>query len=385
MSRTPSHSAGRRSDGEGSVTQRKNGLWQASLMVNGHRQFAYGKTREDVAGKLRKLQGVAEQNGQLPHPGRLTVGDYLHQWLEQAEPRLRAKTAVDYEILVRLHIAPHLGKTLLSKLSALQVARLYATLLREGRSPRRVQQAHGLLHKALGDAHKWGLLASNPAAVVDAPRRERHTPRLWTQEQTQRCISAVLEGHQGGQYGPLLGFLLASGCRVGEALGLRWSDVDWQPQRVRIERQVTEVRGRPQEGPPKTEAGVRTIALPSWGMALLRQQREQVAAWKVGSQRVFPTQVGSVPLQGNVRRSLDSLCAKLGLTRVTVHQLRHISLSLLAMAGVPVKVAQERAGHSTPTMTLRVYTHVLGDGDRTAAAALDALRPDPAAEGSIKM
>lgn len=380
MSRPGSGSGSRRSDGEGSITQRKDGRWQAALQVDGKRQTVYGRTRQEVADKLRTLQGVAEQHGRLPNPGKLTLGDYLPQWLEQATPHLRAKTALDYEILIRLHITPFLGKTPLSRLAALQVARFYARLLREGRSPRRVQQAHELLHKALGDAVRFGLLATNPADNVDAPKRQRHEIELWTAPQAARFIEAVQDG-RGGQYGPLLGFLLASGCRVGEALGMRWSDIDWQAGTVRIERQQTEVRGRPQEGPPKTRAGVRSLSLPAWGMGLLRRQRDTVAAWKLGSIRVFPTQTGSVPLQGNVRRALTELCRKLNLPRLRVHDLRHMNLSFLAMAGVPLKVAQQRAGHSSPTMTLRVYTHVIGDGDRLAAAALEDLADRSTAQG----
>src|SRR5262245_1418244 len=129
----PRTSQAHRSHGEGSISQRKDGRWQAALMVAGRRQTVYGRTRQEVPDKLRHIQGTAQQQGQLPTPGRLTLIDYLQQWLDQATPRLRAKTHLDYEILTRLHVAPFIGNTPLSKLTPLNLTRLYATLQREGR------------------------------------------------------------------------------------------------------------------------------------------------------------------------------------------------------------------------------------------------------------
>jgi len=360
----------RHAPGEGSITRRKDGRWQASLQVAGLRRTVYGKSRQEVAEKLRALQAAAHRNGRLPDAGKLTLVDYLAQWLEQAEARLRPKTLADYRTMARLHVAPHIGDLRLSRLTPLHVARLYANLAQAGLSPRRRQMVHGFLHKALADAHRWGLIAANPAASVDAPRREHKERPLWTPEQAATFVAAVREG-RAGQYGPLLGFLLATGCRIGEALGLRWADVDFAAGTVRIERQVTELHSRPIECEPKTRAGIRTIALPAWALELLRRQRAQVAGWRLQSLRVFPTNAGTVPLQGNVRRALHEVCDRLGLPRIRPHDLRHLHLSLLAMNGTPLKVAQQRAGHSSPAVTMEVYTHVLGDADRQAAQALE--------------
>lgn len=366
----------RRSPGEGSITRRKDGLWQASLQLDGRRKTLYGKTRQEVAERLRTLQGVARENGHIPDAGRLTLGEYLRQWLEQAEARLRPKTMLDYRTITDKHLIPHVGTVRLSKLDPLRIARLYANLAKAGMSNRRRQQVHGFLHKTLEDAHRWGLIASNPASLVDAPKREHRERDLWTPQEISRFLKAVQEG-EAGQYGPLLGFLLASGCRVGEALGLKWGDVDWKAGTVRIERQVTELRCKPIECEPKTKAGVRSITLPAWGLELLHRQKAMVATWRLQSgnpfswtDRVFPTNTGTVPLQGNVRRALHEACDRLSLPRIRTHDLRHLHLSMLAMAGVPVKVAQARAGHSTPTITSMVYQHVLGDADRLAADAL---------------
>lgn len=367
----------RRANGEGSVRKRKDGRWEASLQLDGRRKTIYGKTRSEVAEKLRTLQGVARENGRIPDAGKLTLSEYLTQWLEQAETRLRPKTRQEYNDVARVHILPHIGCVRLSKLTPLHLARLYSRLRKNGISSFRLEKAHTLLHKALADAHRWGLIPSNPASLVDAPKREHRERALWAPEQVSCFLRAVQDG-EVGQYGPLLGFLLASGCRIGEALGLRWGDIDFKAGTVRIERQVAELRCKPVESEPKTKAGIRTIVLPAWGVELLHKQKTMVAQWRLQSgtpftwpDRVFPTNVGTVPLQGNVRRALHEACDRLSLPRIRTHDLRHLHLSMLAMAGVPVRVAQQRAGHATPAVTMAVYSHVLGDADRQAAEALE--------------
>ena len=368
----------RKSPGEGSITQRPDGRWQASLQVEGTRRTVYGKTRTEAAEKLRTLADQARQNGhRLPDPGKLTLGDYLDDWLEQAEGRLRPKTLDRYDVAIRCHVRPTLGKLTLAKLTPLHLARLYAALRKETGLPS-IEKVHRTLHKALGDAWRWGLIAANPAETVEPPRAEPKEPTLWTPEEASRFVRAMLDG-EGGHYGNLFGFLLASGCREGEALGLTWPDVDLEAASVRIDRQITHVANHPVELPPKSRAGHRSIILPGWGVEALRRQRAQVAEWRLkmgegwrGGEHVFTTEHGTPPAPTNVRRAFLALCARLGLPPIRVHDLRHLHLSLLAMANVPVKVAQVRAGHSSPTLTQRVYQHVLGadDADRQAAEAL---------------
>ncbi|MBI2952890.1 MAG: site-specific integrase [Chloroflexi bacterium] len=365
-----------RAHGEGSITQRKDGRWQGALQVEGIRKTAYGKTRSEVAQKLRKLGEQARRGGGFPASSRLTLGDYLDDWFNQAKPRLRPSTADRYDCVIRLHIVPALGKVHLAKLTSLRLATTYA-VLHKTTGKRTVQICHRVLHKALSDAAKWGMVANNVAELVDTPKAEPKTPSLWTQEQITGFLKAMLNG-EGKNHGYLLGFLLASGCRMGEAFGLCNQDVNWETGAIRIERQITYVHNKPVESKPKTAAGVRSITLPLWGMEALRRQKGRVAAWKLkaganwkGGERIFVTEAGTTPTPSNVRRGLWWLCGHLGLPTIRIHDLRHISLSLLAMSGVPVKVAQQRAGHSTAAVTLNIYQHVLGDGDRLAVEALE--------------
>lgn len=364
----------RRANHEGSIYRRQDGRWAASICIGRQRITVYAKTRQEAADKLRQLQ----RQSQLPNAGKLTLGEYLTTWLEQASQRLRPKTLADYRRLVERHIAPQpIAAMRLTKLTGLRLATCYTQLAKAGVSAFVRRQVHALLHKALADAVKWGLLVSNPASGVDKPKPQPQERQLWTAEQVATFLAAV-----DGQYADLFAFLLASGCRLGEALGLRWSDVDWPTGTVCIQRQVTEVNGRPVEGPPKSKAGVRRIALPTWGLAALERQQARVRQWQLqsdnafasGWQRCFPTPKGTVPEASNLRRAFLAVCDRLGLPRVRLHDLRHISLSLLAQSGISVKDLQRRAGHSSPTLTLQVYVHASQDGDRRAAAVLENLQ-----------
>lgn len=353
-----------RAHGEGSIAHRKDGRWQASLQIDGRRVYVYGETRAEVVEKLRGLTEQARKTGgRLPTAGKMTVQAFLTDWLDQAKPRLRPKTVENYERTIRLHIVPSLGGLPLAKLTALRLGRHYSELSKTT-GARTIQVAHRILHKALHDAERWGLIAANPAARVDCPTAEPKEAGVWTPEQIRLFVSALSRG-EGGQYGNLLLFLLASGCREGEALGLTWTDIDWDRATVRIERQVTFAHHRPVELPPKTEAGRRCLTLPSWGLEALRRQQP------ASCQRVFVTATCTTPNPANVLRSLHGICRRLDLPALRVHDLRRLNLSLLAMAGVPVRVAQQRAGHSRASVTQEIYQRVLGDADRQAADAID--------------
>jgi integrase len=365
-----------RASGEGSIVHRADGRWCGALQVAGRRSYVYGKTRSEVADKLRALTSQARATGHLPSAGKLTVGEYLSDWLTQAEARLRPKTLERYDGVVRVHITPAIGHVSLPKLSSLQLARFYAALSKQT-GARTVQITHRLLRKALGDAQRWQLIAVNPAAAVDSPTVEPKEPTLWTQEQAGAFVRAMLDG-DGGTYGYLYAFLVASGCRLGEAFGLHWSDLNGDT--VAIERQVTFYKNHPIELPPKTKAGRRGITLPEWGVEALRRQRAHLAAlklrqgadWKGLDNSIFTSETGAVPTPSNVRRGLAAACRRLRLPVCRVHDFRHLHLSLHALSGAPLKTAQQRAGHSSASVTANIYQHVLSDeADRRAAISLN--------------
>jgi integrase len=359
----------RRSNGEGSIIQRKDGTWMGSLRVGGQRRYVYGKTRKEAATKLQELQREASR-GTLVTPSRLTLGDYLTQWLASITPRLRSSTVAQYEIIVRVHITPTLGTVKLSALQPIHLQQLYARILAKGRSPRRAEQAHRVLHKALGDAVRLRLLAHNPAQDVDAPNGKAPEREIWTPDQVKAFIESCAADTT--LYGPLWLFLVGSGARIGEALGLRWSDVDWESSTVLIERAIVHVKNRPEEGPPKTQSGRRRITLPGFAMEALRQQKELR-----GGDAIFRNGHGGIPQPCDLLRRFHEACKRAELPIMRIHDLRHAHATLLVASGVDVKTVQRRLGHASLVLTLGLYAKVVQAGDAQAAQALDTLAPKP--------
>lgn len=391
--------------GEGTIYQRRDGRWVASIVVNKTRYTRYARGREEAVRRLHELR-AALMAGTLarPTPRTLTLAAYLDEWLAAASAWLRPSTVESYGQLIR-RVQP-LGSLRLSQVERRHLAALYATLTRAGLSAGRVLKLHRVMHKALGDAVRAGLIGRNPAADLDPPRPQAVPPTLWTLEQIRAFLAGCAADDRPDSR--LLSFLLLSGLRLGEALALRWRDLDLGRGVVQVERSVTHVAGRPVEGPPKTRAGVRRLTLPPEAVAVLRrqhaQQRQQrpwerthnrPSQWSGRSdgppssctdatglggtptladeQRVWTTAVGTVPLRGNVRRSLHRLCDRLGLPRIRVHDLRHLHATLLVAGGVDVKTAQRRLGHASLHLTLSVYTRALPESDRQAASQLSRL------------
>src|SRR4051794_15465540 len=265
----------KRANGEGSITERKDGRYMAPLtLANGRRQTFYGKTREAVHQDLTTALG--RQHRGLPIvDNRQTVAVYLEHWLDAtARHTLRPRTFVRYQQLVRKHALPSLGKLSLAKLTPQQLSGLYGDRLAAGLSPRTVQFLHAVLHRALKQALRWDLVARNPADLVDAPRPKRPEIHPLTSEQVQALRSAA----QGDPLEALYVLATMTGMRQGELLGLRWADVDLDGGRLEVHHTLYHARDGWHLAEPKTGRSRRMIKLaPSVVTALRAHRARQVA------------------------------------------------------------------------------------------------------------
>lgn len=368
----------RRGNNEGSIVQRSDGRWMARVTLpDGSRRSLYGKTRAEVAGKLTDALGDVKKGKPLPAE-KETVGAYLSRWLSDVcRPAVRPSTYEGYEVIVRLHVSPRIGKLKLARLSPQDLAKLYRELADAGLSPRTVQLTHAVLHKALDQALRWDLVARNPADLVDPPRVERKETTVLSREQAK----LLLDRSQDEPLHALYAVALTGGLREGEVLALTWEDVDWEHGTVQVRRQLTRVRN---EGfkftEPKTKKGRRTVALPDVAMGALKrhrtaqvEERLRATAWEENG-LVFCNGVGRPLERQNVmRRSFKPLLERLGLPDLRFHDLRHSAATLLLGLGEHPKVVQERLGHATISITMDVYSHVMPTMQREAARKLDGL------------
>jgi integrase len=353
----------KRAHGEGSLFQRKDGRWQASLQVRGVRRTVYAQSRAAALAKLAELRRQAGVG--LADPGRRTVGDLLDEWLRAVGPTLKPRTLSDYRYTCDTYIRPALGGVRPSQLAPLHLQRFCGDLVRRGLG-RTARKCHALLHRALRFAVLWGWLSENPADRVLPPAHRAQRKTIWSRAELDRFLEAT----RSHKLYALWLLLISTGMRLGEALALQWEDVDLAAAVIRVNRALSWVGGEALVHPPKTAAGTRAVAVPPEVIAALRRHAGQQVLAGMAGRLVFCRRDGG-PLRHNVvERALREACRDACVPEVTPHTLRHLHASLLLDAGLPVPVVSARLGHTTAAVTMAVYAHALKGGEDPAAAVL---------------
>src|SRR5215216_2367801 len=294
--------------------------------------------------------------------GKQSVGGYMVRWLEDfAKADLAPRTYHNYKLQIREHIIPAFGTMKLSKLDTPNIQALYSAKLRDGLKPSSVRYIHAVLHRALGKAVELRLIARNPAASADPPkvRHEEITP-LDT-DQTRVFLDAA----RGQKYEALYVLSLTCGLRMGESLGLKWSDIDLDAGTLRVNRQLQRMRegGGLVFSEPKN-ASRRTIDLPQRALEALRSHRKHQLEEKIGassyedSDLVFATRKDPpLDAQNIVNRHFKPLLKRAGLPPIRWHDLRHTCATLLLGRGVHTILVQHLLGHASIQLTLDRYSH----------------------------
>ncbi len=371
----------RRGNGEGSITHRPDGRWEARISLPGGRRKSYfGKTRQEVARKL--TEALRDVNKGLPIVGeRQTLAQFSSEWIETIRHTISPTTVQKYEQHLRLYVLPTLGSTALSKVTAQQIQALYTARLAAGLSPSTVRMTHSMLHHLLEDAVRLGLVQRNVAGMVNHPRNRHREMLYYTPAEARKFLAAA----QGNRLEALFILALSTGMRQGELLGLKWQDVDLENGVLQVRATLKMVAGKPIVAEPKTPRSRRRIALTPLACNALRAHRARQleerkllgAAWG-DDDLVFANTVGRLfdPASFN-RNNFWPIIAKAGIQRIRFHDLRHTAATLLLLQGVHVKVVSEMLGHASVAITLERYSHVLPDMQREAASAMQRILGAP--------
>ena len=371
----------RRGHGEGSIYRRKDGRYVAAITLeNRKRKTFYGKTRKEVQDKLNTALHEHKQGMLATGPQQL-LKVYLEQWLEQVyKPSVKPNSYKHYSAVIRTHLIPSFGHIPVQKLTAAKVQAFYTQKLNEGAKPRTVIAIHAVLHRALEDAVKWGLVPRNVTKLVSLPHAERYEAQTLTVEQASR----LLETARGSRIEALLLVAITTGMRRGELLALHWDDVDLEKGVLYVRRTMSKIVGYGyKESEPKTRTGRRKVVLPGVAMEALkehrlRQDQARLEAGEKWHERgiVFSNKYGGFFDPDRLLLIFDKVLREAGLPHMRFHDLRHSAATILLMSGVHPKVVQERLGHSTIAMTLDVYSHVLPSIQQEAADKMDDLFKD---------
>jgi integrase len=305
-----------------------------------------------------------------------TLGEYAERWLDQQRGRLRPTTIQWYEIAVRKHVVPALGRRKLQSIRIDDVADLVAQMRANGKSASTARGVLTPLGRIFATAVRRGLIPSNPVRGLERAERPRgpsREMRILTANEIPKLIAACPE-----RYRLLLELSLATGIRQGEALGLVWRDVDLDRGTVEVRKQL----GRDgQRADPKTERAKRSIPLPPSVARRLREHKERAFGLgrAKGDDFVFASETGG-PLQARnlIRRGLGKAIEGAGLDgdgpSIRWHDLRHTYASVLIGQGIDVVYVSRRLGHSSPATTLAIYAHLWAETrkDELATDALEA-------------
>jgi integrase len=371
----------RRANGEGSVSERKDGRWEGAayvLLADGTyaRRRVYGRTRQEASRRLTEI--VSRSQAGLPADAtEWTVERFLTYWLDQVvKPTRKPKTYEGYELVARVHLIPALGRKRLHRLTAADV-RLFVKRLESAKPPpstRLVQQVHAVLRNALQAAVREELIGRNVASLVQVASPSYDVNRGLTVAQARKLLAVSRNDRLHALY--VLAVYL--GLRRGELLGLQWRDVDLDAGLIEVRSSLQRVGGELRAVTPKTRSSRRTVPLIGLcGEALdehrAAQNAERAAAglaW-LDTGYVFTTGAGTPIEPANLRRSWYPLRDAAGLGPVRLHDLRHTCVSLLLDLGAPPHAVREIVGHADLSVTMMIYAHASQEDKRTALGRLD--------------
>ncbi|MDP9798753.1 integrase [Catenuloplanes nepalensis] len=394
----------RKPNGASSIYEGKDGYWHGRVTVgvkdNGQpdRRHVQGKTEAEVTKKVRKLERERE-NGTVRKAGqRWTVEKWLLHWLDNiAAPVVRVNTIDGYRVAVRKHLIPGLGAHRLDQLQPEHLEKLYARMLANGSAPATAHQSHRTIRTALNEAVRRGHLGRNPAALAKPPRLPDTEVEPFSIEDVQTILKVAAERRNSARWA----VALALGLRQGEALGLKWPDVNLKAGTLTVRRALLRpkwghgcdpkcdarvpglcphrVNLRPVSADTKSRAGRRTIGLPDALIKVLREHREaQEAERETAAQLwqdedwVFSTRTGQRIHQATDYDEWKRLLKDAGVRDARLHDARHTAATALLVLGVSGRAVMGIMGWSNAAMQVR-YQHLTDQVRRDIADRLGGL------------
>ncbi len=325
----------------------------------------------------KELRGMLATEDKPVSEG-VTVREYLQGWLKRQERRansgeIKATTLERSKSRMAL-IQAQIGDVPLDKLTTRQVQDAYHAIEDSGRSPTTVLNIHTLFRQALQEAVDIDeILKRNVAIKAISPRPKKYEAKILTRAE----ISRIFDAADKTDAGPIIRLLAWTGLRLGEAMGLQWSDLDLEGATLTVRRSLN---SRRELSTPKTSRSRRRLDLSPDTVSLLREvQRRQAedrtragSTYKDGGD-VFTDALGVRRDQGYVERNWQKIRIDAGTPDARLHDLRHAHASHLLAAGWEVSAVAERLGHSQASMTLNVYGHAIPSRSLEMAKSIDSI------------
>ena len=366
-------SSRRRSPGEASYRRRTDGTWEGRITHNYKPYSVYGKTRGECKAKIELLKEKLCLGVDTSTP---SLNEWMQLWLDDYVAVDRKQSTVEnYESVMKNHVLPELGRIRVDKLAPSDVQRLIGKLRKKGYSARYIRGIHHVLRCSLNAAVARKMIAVNPAAGAVVPKLQHVDMDTISATDVTKLQEAELFESE-----PLFAcvlLMLFTGLRRGEALALRWSDIDLEHNTLVVQRELVKVHGGTLFQSTKTRTSNRLIPFGSWMKSVLINHQESQSDFIKKTKGynngdlVFARENGNPYYPDSLRKILHRILKKVGLPAVRVHDLRHTCATILMLSGVHPKVVQEILGHSNISVTLGTYSHTMPSMKKDAVEIFD--------------
>lgn len=364
----------KKGNGEGSIFKMKNGKWRAVMSLGYDdsgkriRKYRTFSKRADASAALDQMR--SEETLTVHKSGGMTVGECLDMWLAVVvTPNCAANTLTSYTRVSNSHIKPLIGGISLKAFEPLHVQKMLAKMKEEGYGARSRQLAYVVLNACMRKFVELRKILYNPCSAVERPAYEREEILPFTDDEARR----ILDESNGTRFHALFYLALSCGMRQGELLGLRWDRVNLDDRTLMIDQQAVENSSSKVEyGRPKTKASIRTVSIPLPAVAALKRHRAVLMqSGLAGNELIFPAMHGGFQAKSYlINRVWKKLLGRLGIQYRGFHHLRHTYATLSLGANVPVHVVAKVMGHSSPSITLKTYAHLLPKDQAYATEAI---------------
>ncbi len=374
--------AKKKANGEGSIVKRKSGTYQGKVTIgydeNGKqiRKSISGKTRKEVSKKMIEYLDKLNKNSNI-EDSNTTLGEWIDIWFQDfVIKRIKTSTRVSYEGHINNHIKPKLGKVKLQKLDTVKIQKFInerhdkgCTNSNGGLSAKTVKNIYNTLNLALEQAVRNNILYKNPCSAVVLPKQEKKNAKFLTLDEQNKLLLAS----ENNRLGIVTQLAIYTGMRLGELLGLKWEDIDFDKRTLEVKRTLNRLKNYNGESKtelvldtPKTKNSNRVIPLTEVIVerllkykAIQDSEKEYAEDCYNDEDFVFSNEIGQPIEPKRYQTIFKEIVKEAGLKDVNFHQIRHGFATNGIALGVNTKVISEILGHSDITTTLNIYSHVM--------------------------
>jgi integrase len=342
-----------------------NGKYRWHVMLQGVRYYGMASSSKE-AEQARAQRLTEHHKGLVIAPNKVTFAEQLETWLQEKSKTCAVRTVSGYQYVARKYLSNALLGSKLNTLRPTQVKAVYEVLVARGLDQSTLRQTHVVVHGVLKSAVRDELIARNVAEGLKPHAKNKDQfkdLKVLTSEQAKQFAAACRQHNWGG----IFLFMLLTGLRRGEALGLTWANVNLENKvpNVKIEQAVGNVNGRATITRPKTKSSRRSVYLCAKAARVLRERLElyvtRFGFEPKSNDFVFTNMSGGMIQPDHLKRHMDRICKQAEVPRVRIHDLRHTYASLSLKCGNRIEIVSKQLGHSSITMTLDVYRHVYVD------------------------